>query len=119
MKVTGVKDGISKGLSSRYWGQAESCLDSLHTVTQYLSADWQCTLIPAPGRQAQADLCELEDSLIYIVNSRPVKTTVRPSMKTQTTITTKAAALGLCLALRDPIFQAAFDSVLGANTQAG
>jgi hypothetical protein len=31
------------------------------------------TLIPALGRQRQVDLCELEDSLVYRMNSRTAK----------------------------------------------
>jgi hypothetical protein len=33
------------------------------------------TLVPALGRQRQADLCEFETSLIYRVNSRTAKVT--------------------------------------------
>ena len=41
-----------------------------------------CTsLIPALGRQRQADLCELMASLIYIASSRPGKATVRSCFK--------------------------------------
>ena len=32
-------------------------------------------LIPAPRRQWKVDLCELEDSLVYIVNSRLARAT--------------------------------------------
>lgn len=52
-------------------------------------------------------------SLAYIGNSRPVKTIVRPCLKTQATA--KAAALGLYLTLRDPVLQAAFASVFRAG----
>lgn len=31
---------------------------------------WYTVLIPAPGRWSQADLCEVEVSLIYTTNSR-------------------------------------------------
>jgi hypothetical protein len=35
------------------------------------SGQWRLTpLLPALGRQSQADLCELEASLVYRVNSR-------------------------------------------------
>ena len=32
-------------------------------------------LIPALGRQRQADLCEFKASLVYIVSSRPARAT--------------------------------------------
>jgi hypothetical protein len=43
-------------------------------------------LIPRPGRQKQMDLCELDTSLVYRVNSRTVKDiqrhpTVIPALK--------------------------------------
>ena len=31
-------------------------------------------LLPALGRQRQVDLCEFEDSLVYIASSKPVMT---------------------------------------------
>ena len=45
---------------------------------------WHTPLIPALGRQRQADLCEFKDSLVYRVSSRTAKDTQRnPVSKNQ------------------------------------
>ena len=54
------------------------------------------TLIPALGRQRQADLCEFEASLVYRVSSRTARTVIQrnsvskqtkiPSLKSPTTL---------------------------------
>jgi hypothetical protein len=36
---------------------------------------WHRPLVPALGRQRQADLCEFETSLVYIVSSRTARAT--------------------------------------------
>ena len=38
-------------------------------------------VIPALGRQRQADLCEFKASLIYSVSSRTARATKRPCLK--------------------------------------
>jgi hypothetical protein len=45
---------------------------------------WRLTpLIPTPGRQRQVDLCEFKASLVYRVNSRTARATLRnPVSKT-------------------------------------
>ena len=53
-------------------------------------------LIPALGRQKQADLCEIEDSLVYRVSSRIVGADAqrnRVSKKQNKTTTTKKTEL--------------------------
>jgi hypothetical protein len=41
-------------------------------------AGWWCiSLIPALGRQRQADLCEFKDNLVYRISSRIVRATQR------------------------------------------
>ena len=40
---------------------------------------WYTFLIPAVGRQKQADLCELEASLVYKANSRTARTVPQKS----------------------------------------
>jgi hypothetical protein len=43
---------------------------------------WHMTLIPSLGRQRQVDLCEFEDSLVYIVEFQVSQGyTVRPRLK--------------------------------------
>jgi hypothetical protein len=36
---------------------------------------WPTSLIAAPGRQRQADLCEFEASLVYTINFKTVRAT--------------------------------------------
>lgn len=40
---------------------------------------WHVPLIPVPGWQRQADLCELEDNLVYIESSRQTKIKTGPT----------------------------------------
>ena len=45
---------------------------------------WHTPLIPALGRQKQADLCEFKDNLVYRVSARTAKDTQRnPVSKNQ------------------------------------
>ena len=39
------------------------------------------SLIPAPRKQRQIDLCESEINVVYTFNSRLAKATVRPCLK--------------------------------------
>jgi hypothetical protein len=51
-------------------------------ITRYIPTArqwWLMTLILALGRQSQADLCELEVSLVYKVSSRTARATKRNS----------------------------------------
>jgi hypothetical protein len=67
----------------------------VYTPRISVEAGWPCTpLIPVLQRQRQADLCELEASLVYISSSRLARATQRDPVITITTTTNKQTMKG-------------------------
>jgi hypothetical protein len=66
-------------------------------------------LIPAFGRQRQADLCEFEDSLVYTASSRTVRTKQRNWVSKKTNQKAKAKAKAKPCFLWLPALQHAAD----------
>lgn len=57
--------------SSRQYMMEATLVSGFYLKIKTLSqAQWSVPLIPAPGRQRQADLCEFKATLIYILSSR-------------------------------------------------
>lgn len=52
-----------------------------HTKQKLAKCGWHMPLIPALVRLRQADLCELEATLAYIVSARTARTIERPCLK--------------------------------------